>query len=785
MSLRTRIALTFLLLLAAVLAAALGAVSAANNKDAAEEAERQLDVGASVFSNFLENNDRLLAQAATAVAADYGFRDAVAARDTDTLVSVLENHGTRIGAGMVVLTSLDGHVIAASGFRAAAGDVFPIAPLQRAHARADQQAWVIVEGGHIYQLVAVPVKSPQTVAWIAMGFDLSAAAARELAKITALGVTLSTRAQGRWTRVASTVPDLEPGNRDTKTRKITLMSLDGTQVEATLSRSLKEASASFDNLTSTLVKIGVVSLAGFAWAAFSIAKTITRPLHDLTLLVEQMRGGSYDAALEVKRDDELGVLAAGMQLMQTAVKTRDQSIRRLAYEDPLTGLMNRTAFGAALGATLGETLHAAEAATVAVAVINLQRFRRINEHLGYSVGDAVLKRIAERLTAVPGVGSSLARLHADQFAAFTSLRGPAELPQWGTSLLLALGETVLVETQPIDVNATVGLAIALGDAVAAGDAAADELLRCADLALEQARREKRPLAIYQDALKPSARDQLSLLGELGSAVERDELRLYFQPKIEMATQRVAGAEVLLRWQHPTRDLLTPSSFIPFAEHTGFIRRMTRWTLDRAIAQGAEWHRAGRPLALAVNISAEDLGDPRLDSRIAALLNRHQLPPSLLTLEITESGFIEDPERALRVLDSLAALGVMLSIDDFGTGYSSLSHLARMPVHEIKIDRSFVQGLETDLEFGAVVRSAVDMGHGLGLKVVAEGIETETSAKRLQNFGCDIAQGYFYASPMPLEQFEAWLEHRECVPVIAVPVNFNVADLNDTLSLTIY
>jgi diguanylate cyclase (GGDEF)-like protein len=780
MSLRTRIALTFLLLLAAVLAAALGAVSAANSKDAAEEAERQLDVGASVFSNFLKNNDSLLTQAATAVAADYGFRDAVAARDTDTLVSVLENHGTRIGASMVVLTSLDGRVIAASGSHAATGDVFPIAPLQRTHAMGIPQPWVIVEDGHIYQLVAVPVKSPQTVAWIAMGFDLNAAAARELAKITALGVTLSTRAQGHWTRVASTVSDLKSGDRDTKTRQIALLSLDGTAVEATLSRSLKEASASFDNLTNTLVKIAVVSLAGFAWAAFWIAKTITRPLHHLTLLVDQMRGGSYDVALDVKRSDEIGVLAAGMQLMQTAVKTRDQSIRRLAYEDPLTGLMNRTAFGAALA----EALRAPALTTLAVGVINLQRFRRINEHLGYSVGDAVLKRIAERLAAVPGVNSSLARLHGDQFAAFTRVGDAAELQHWGTSLLLALGEAVLVEAQPIDVNATVGLALAAGD-VAAGDAAADELLGCADLALEQARRAKRPLAIYQDALKPSARDQLSLLGELVSALERDEFRLYFQPKIELSTERVAGAEVLLRWQHPTRGLLSPAAFVPFAEHTGFIRRMTRWTLDKAIAQGAEWHRADRPLALAVNISAEDLGDARFDSRIAGLLNRHQLPPSLLTLELTESSFIEDPERALRVLDSLAALGVLLSIDDFGTGYSSLSHLARMPVHEIKIDRSFVQGLETDVEFGAVVRSAVDMGHGLGLKVVAEGIETEDSAKRLHNFGCDVAQGYFYARPMPREQFEAWLEHRERVPVVAVPVNFNVADVNDTLSLTIY
>jgi EAL domain-containing protein (putative c-di-GMP-specific phosphodiesterase class I) len=313
----------------------------------------------------------------------------------------------------------------------------------------------------------------------------------------------------------------------------------------------------------------------------------------------------------------------------------------------------------------------------------------------------------------------------------------------------------------------------------------DELMRCADLALDRARIDKRPFALYADALKPAARDQLSLLGELRHAVEHDELRLFFQPKIEINTNRVAGAEVLLRWQHPTRGLLRPIDFIPFAEQTGFIRRLTRWTLDRAIAQGAAWHREGRPLNLAVNISVEDIGDARLDSRIAAYLTRHQLPPALLTLELTESGFIEDPQRALKMLDAIAALGVLLSIDDFGTGYSSLSHLTRMPVHEVKIDQSFVRGLETQHEIATVVRSAIEMGHGLGLKVVAEGIETETAAARLKEFHCDIAQGYLYAKPMSHEDFVLWLEGRERVPIIAVPVAFTVDDVTDTVSLATY
>src|ERR1700686_5480326 len=414
--------------------------------------------------------------------------------------------------------------------------------------------------------------------------------------------------------------------------------------------------------------------------------------------------------------------------------SRDQSIRRLAYEDTLTGLMNRTAFSD----NLREALTAAAGSSIGVAVINLNRFRRINEHLGYSVGDAVLANVASRLSSVPSVTSAVARLAADQFAAFTRLRDPKDLQAWGTSLLLALSGPVVVEAQPIDISATIGLAASLVDAPAA-----DDLLRCADLALEQARREKRPLAMYEEALDPATRDQLSLLGELRHAVEHDELRLFFQPKIELKTGRVTGAEVLLRWQHPTRGLLNPADFIPFAEQTGFIRWVTRWTLDHAIAQGALWQRAGKALGLAVNISVDDIGDIRLDSRIASMLTRHQLPPTLLTLELTESGFIEDPTRALRMLDAIAALGVSLSIDDFGTGYSSLSHLPPMPVPKFKIDRSFVQGLESDPEFAPVLRSVIDMGHGLGLKVVAEGIETEEAAARLRDFGCAIARGYLY------------------------------------------
>src|SRR5580658_7754123 len=468
MALRTRIAVTFLLLLAAVLAAALGAVSATNRANAEREVQRQLDVGVSVFSRLLESNRRQLTQAAQAVAADYGFREAVATRDTDTLVSVLENSGERIGAAMV-LTSLNGDVIATSGLHIKAGTPFPLSAEQRSGMTGDNATSLMVDNGRIYQLVTVSVRSPLPVAWIAMGFELDEKAARELAGITGLAVTLSVNSGGHWTDVVSTVPAGGVRQSDIVTRRIEMSRWGNAEVVAILSRSLADARAPFERLTKMLYLIAAISLFAFALAAFWLARNITRPLQDLTQAVDQIRGGAYDVTLNVERRDELGVLAEGLQLMQTAVQSRDQSIRRLAYEDSLTGVMNRTAFGAALS----QALAGADGAPIAVAVINLDRFRRINEHLGYSVGDAVLTKMAARLAAVPSVNSAVARLAADQFAAFARLQGAQYLQAWGTSLIMALADPVFVEAQPIDITATLGLALA-----AQGATSADELMRC-------------------------------------------------------------------------------------------------------------------------------------------------------------------------------------------------------------------------------------------------------------------------------------------------------------------
>jgi diguanylate cyclase (GGDEF)-like protein len=770
MRLRTRIAVTFVLLLTTVMATALSIVSIANHDNAAREVNRQLDVGASVFRRLIETNRRQLTQAAQAVAQDFGFREAIAAHDSDTIISALQNSGSRIGAAMVVLTSLDGRVLAASGSTAKAGNAFlPVTTLLAGTRSADSASSIFVEGGRIFELVMTPVRSPLPIAYVAMGFELDAAAAMELSSVTGLDVTLSIGRGGSESHIVQTSAHSHDPKSETNERKLSLSEIPGAEVTATLSRSLKDARAPFDRLSNVLYAVAVASLLATSLAAVWLARNITRPLHNLTSAVDRIRAGEYDAVLKIERQDELGTLAEGMQMMQSAVDSRDQAIRQLAYRDSLTGLMNRTAFVDALREIL------AREPQTAVAVINIDRFRRINECLGYSVGDEVLKEVGQRLSGAPNIVRAVARLAGDQFAAFACLPPNNSDADWASALLMRLSEPIQVQKQPIDVTATLGIATSPKDA-----SDVDELLRCAELALSRARRFKHSVDFYESSLKPATPDQLSLLGELQAAVDQDQLRLAFQPKIDLASSKVAGAEVLLRWQHPTRGLLSPGKFIPFAEQTGFIRRLTRWTLNAAIAQAALWWRSGSPLPLSVNISADDLADPTLDQRIAAALVQHELPPALLTLEVTESGFIDDPEGALRVLQSLSLLRVRLSIDDFGTGYSSLSYLTRMPVDEIKIDRSFIDGLKTDSDFVAIVRATIEMSHSLGLTIAAEGIETHVAANILQEMKCDTGQGYLYGRPMLVEELQRWLVGRDRMPVDKTRRQFDVEGI---LSLT--
>ncbi|MGH8269010.1 MAG: putative bifunctional diguanylate cyclase/phosphodiesterase, partial [Steroidobacteraceae bacterium] len=283
------------------------------------------------------------------------------------------------------------------------------------------------------------------------------------------------------------------------------------------------------------------------------------------------------------------------------------------------------------------------------------------------------------------------------------------------------------------------------------------LVRNADIAMYVAKRTRSGYSLYDSSYDTSQQEHLSLLSELRRAVEREELRLYYQPKVTLSSSSVAAAEALLRWSHPERGLIPPGLFIPFAEHTGYIKALTRWVLTEAVRQCGVWRREGRELQVSVNISARDLTTRDLPDRIATLLAEHDVPPGMLCLEITESGFMEDPTHAQKVLERLAVLGVQLSIDDYGTGYSSLSYIMRLPVKELKIDQAFVSRMSENPDLATIVHSTIELGHSLGLKVVAEGVEDSRGLALLRELGCDSAQGYYLSPPLAPAEFIGWLD----------------------------
>jgi diguanylate cyclase (GGDEF)-like protein len=426
-----------------------------------------------------------------------------------------------------------------------------------------------------------------------------------------------------------------------------------------------------------------------------------------------------------------------------------QEIERLSRGDALTGLPNRAGLQSRLAECIGRWPRAA------VMVLDLDRFKQINDALGHAVGDEVLRLVAGRLRGALRDGDTLARLGADEFGIVLPNAGVEEARAAARAIIQALRDPLEHELQPIDVAASIGVALHPDDG-----STPERLLRCADVAMYAAKRKSAAIALYDADYEVARREHLSLLGELRRAVAESQLRAFYQPKVRVADGRVVGAEALVRWRHPERGLLSPAHFMPYAEHTGYVRVLTRWMLAVTLRQCGLWAAAGMPMQVAVNISTRDLMWPDLVPFVAGLLRAHAVPARLVCLEITESLFIEDPEAALGALHELAALGVHLAIDDYGTGFSSLAYMKRMPVQELKIDASFVRGMAAGDKDRSIVRSTVQLAHSLGLKVVAEGVEDAATLDALREARCDLAQGFHIARPMRRAHLERWVRERQ-------------------------
>jgi len=447
-------------------------------------------------------------------------------------------------------------------------------------------------------------------------------------------------------------------------------------------------------------------------------------------------------------------LAYGIANLRVRVKHRDaeQTIERMAYYDAMTGLPNRVLFRERLSHHLEVAKRNQQ--PLALLVVKANQMQEINGALGYLEGDRFLQAISASLTALVSDADTLARVGEDEFAVLLPNGDAARATRLAHKLLDPLREPVDLTDFAVDARASVGIALFPGHG-----ADPDLLLRHAITAAALAKGSAGEYAFYTDSLDREFARRLALMGELRRAIANNELRLYCQPKVRFNTGRVCGAEVLVRWQHPQRGMLATGEFIAFAEHAGLITPLTQWVLEAAFRQSYAWREAGLAVPLAVNLSAQDLRDPRLPDRIRGLFATWGTEPELIQFELTESALMEDPAHALEVLTRLKELGVELVIDDFGIGYSSLGYLQRLPVDALKIDQSFVTNMLSSSDSEMIVRSTIDLGHNLGLSVVAEGVESLAVWERLAALGCDTAQGYLISEPLPVEQFPTWEGHR--------------------------
>jgi len=430
-----------------------------------------------------------------------------------------------------------------------------------------------------------------------------------------------------------------------------------------------------------------------------------------------------------------------------------------ALHDGLTGLPNRTLFRDLTDRAVAAARH--DGSQLAVLLIDLDRFKEVNDTLGHQVGDLVLQHLGSRLQDTVGDDALVARLGGDEFGVLlTGVTEPEEVAVHAERILRALRAAVVLDDFDLEVNASIGIARFPEHAQDA-----DTLIQRADVAMYVAKTGARGSTEYEPALDTNSPLRLALVGELRRAIEHGQLTVWYQPKVRLDTGEAHAVEALVRWDHPTRGALQPNEFIPVAEQTGLVRQLTELVLHKALSQVVEWRAQGFDLAVAVNVSARVLHDCDLPAIVAARLAEHGVEPHRLLIEMTESMIMSDPERSIQALRELRALGVELSVDDYGTGHASLSYLKRLPINEIKIDKSFITNMATEPNDLLITSSTIDLGRRLGLRVVAEGVESYDTSMQLRDLGCDLAQGYFFSPPRSAADLHPWLvQHARRQPV---------------------
>ena len=759
-----RIVLLSLALLLLVQGAGFVVIRESIDRNAHRQLAARLGLAERVWQRLLEQRAGKLSQGASVLAADYGIREALGTRDLGTLQSALANHSQRIGATLAAVldTGLAVQALAEGADASQAPALARLAPLL---SQRTGSAVVALVAGRPYQFVMVPMRAPTLIGWVVMGFPLDQALIDDMQGISGLQASLVALPTGAASALLSSsfkaLADAMPLLSNPTDGDLLLAGsphlvaswpvASGTEGRIVLraAGSIDEAVAPFRSLQWLLGAITLLGLVLSGTGSVLSARRVTEPLRSLARATQAIGRGEHDTPLDhTGRHDEIGELARAFDQMRVDIRAQQQQIRSLAFHDRLTGLPNRVSFRAAVQEAILDGQHSGQPLTIIM--LDLDRFKHVNDVLGYAFGDRLLACVALRLRQVVREGDSLARLGGDEFALLLPKADLALAQGLAQRITAAFEQPLVIDEHTVDLSAGLGLA---GWPLHATDA--DALLNRAEIAMYAAKRRTAGAQVYDPAADTGSALTLSLLSDLRRAVDNHELRMYLQPKIAITSGAVCGAEALVRWQHPLRGLVPPMEFIPFAEQTGFVRRLTLWIFDQAANQQAAMALLG-VRRISVNLSTRDLMDADLPDKLDAILRRHQAVADGFCLEITESAIMDDPQRAEATLNRLAERGFKLSIDDFGTGYSSLAYLRRLPVNELKIDKSFVMAMAHTPGDAMIVRSTIDLAHTLGLTVVAEGVENEAILTQLHELQCDEGQGFHMSKPLPVDAFQDWV-----------------------------
>jgi EAL domain-containing protein (putative c-di-GMP-specific phosphodiesterase class I)/GGDEF domain-containing protein len=758
--LRTKLTVLYAALFGATLLVVSVAVFAAISQAAQSQVRSELAATGTVFDQVWALRSERLREGASLLSRDFGFREAVATRDGATIASAMENLRRRMEIDRAFMVGVDGQVV---GANIAAPDA---RRLEAAFEAVEDPAGVTMLDDKPYHVVSAPVLSPDLIGWVVFAVELDSGEMASLERLSSIpldATVLHREAHHGWEPEGKPSPrdlaalrrfidlSLDANNATPRTLDLSdgrsaalvrpLTSIDGQGAAVLLLRyPMARAMAPYRPLLVLVALIGVAGLCVVGLGSWGLARGVTRPISELDEAARRLQRGE-DAQVAVESHDEIGRLAESFNTMATAIRDRERRITHLALHDEETGLPNRLALERTV-----EDLADRPPGQVYVGALGIQRFDHVRGAIGYALAAQVVRTVGGRLSGLaPRAG--VARIATDVLGFTFVAAGPEAAAAEALRLMAKL-------EQPLKVGSGHAVDLALNLGLAPLDGPAGPAVELANIALDQARTGRRKVAFFDAAAYGDPASNLSLMSSMLSALDAGEIELHYQPKYDMRRREVTGVEALTRWRHPVRGMLSPDLFIPMAEETGHIRTLTEWVLRRAIADQRILADAGCALEVAINISGRTLGEA--DFADFALAQAAEAEAGLC-FEITETAVIENPDLALEMLDRFAAAGVAISIDDFGTGLSSLAYLKRIRGQELKIDKSIVQGVTESQRDALIVRSTIDLAHSLGLKVTAEGVETEACFALLSAMGCDRAQGYLIAKPMPLKELLTFLD----------------------------